>query len=377
MALAQGDHGQHGAEEVARRLVVADAKAPVVYVLDLKEGKEVARFSVPSPVDRPGLLRALPGGQYALAVHRNSAHLSFIWGGLGLVDHGDHQDLRLEAPYVAATLATGPKPTHTAVQGHHLAVFHDGDGTVALFDLRRLGLDWRFRQIPTGRPDHGTLTPLGDLLLVGGSESGRLEVYTLEGRRVLTLPEACPGLHGQAVVGRFAAFGCGDGLLLVEGVGQGVRSRKIPNPPGAPQGARVGRLVPLPEVGLMAGNFGQGLLFLRPETGEVWPLALPHRPLFFMPEEGRRVLVISAEGRLHRVDPLRGEVGPGLPVIAPVPQGGATPPLAVGHGVAYVADPAQGVVVEVDLKEFQAKRRFAVGGAPAALALLEVKGVEH
>ncbi|WP_337845126.1 hypothetical protein [Thermus sp.] len=366
-------HGEkvHG-EGMARRLVVADGKAPVVYVLDLEEGKEVARFSVPSLAR----LYPLPGGQYALAVHRDSGHLSFIWSGLRLVNHGDHQDLRLEAPYVAATLATGPKPTHAFAHGHHLAVFHDGDGTVALFDLRRLGLDWRYRQVATGRPDHGALALLGERLLVGGLESGRVEVYTLEGQKALTLPEACPRLHGEAVLEGVAVFGCQDGVLLVEGVGQGVRARKLPNPPRSPEGARVGTLVALEEAGVFVGNFGQGLAVIRLGEG-LKPLPLPARPLRFLAEEGKGVLVLTAEGRLHRVDPLKGEVGPGFPVATPPAQGAPSPALAVGHGVAYVADPAQGAVVEVDLEGFQVKRRLPVGGAPAALALLEVEGMEH
>lgn len=371
LVLVLGSVLAHG-EGLSRRLVVADAQAPVVYVLDLEEGKEIARFSVPAPAR----LYALPGGQYALAVHRESGHLSFLWGGLGLVDHGDHKDLRLEAPYVAATLATGPKPTHVFAQGHHLAVFHDGDGTVALFDLRRLGLDWRYRQVATGQPDHGAPAVLGDLLLVGGLGSGRVEVYTLEGRRVLALPEACPRLHGEAVLGRFAAFGCQDGLLLVEAVGQGVRARKLPNPPGSPEGARVGTLVALEGAGVFVGNFGQGLLLLHPE-GRLQAIPLPARPLRFLAEGEGAVLVLTAEGRLHRVEPLEGKVGPGLPVATPVAQGAPSPALAVGRGMAYVADPAQGAVVEVDLETFQIQRRFTVGGAPAALAILEVEAIKH
>jgi hypothetical protein len=84
---------------------VADAKAPVVVVLN-EDGKELGRFTVPSPAT----LYPVPGGQYVLTVHTEGNAVGFLWGGLRLEDHGDHSDVKEENPYVAATLRTGPKP---------------------------------------------------------------------------------------------------------------------------------------------------------------------------------------------------------------------------------------------------------------------------
>ncbi|WP_164835722.1 hypothetical protein [Thermus tenuipuniceus] len=377
-ALAHGSenpgHGHgHPGEGFFRRLAVADAQEALVRVMD-EDGKELGRFTVPSPAS----LYPLPGGQYVLAVHREGNAVSFLWGGLRLEDHGDHKDVIREVPYVAATLRTGPRPTHVFADEHRLAVFHDGDGTVALFDLGRLGLDFTPRLIATGGADHGAPAFLGEALLVGGLERGQVEVYTPGGRRVLALPEACPRLHGEAVLGQVAAFGCADGVLLVERRGQGFVGRKVANPAGTPEGTRVGTLTAHPQHPFFVGNFGQGLVFLNPRAGRLEPLALPARPLrFAFDPEGKALFVLTADGRFHKLDPGARRVVGSLETVSPWAQGAPVPRMALGHGVAYLTDPVRGQVVRVDLEEWKVVARWEVGGAPSAVALFEVEGVEH
>ncbi|MGC8876317.1 hypothetical protein [Thermus sp.] len=374
LALAEGqeDHG-HGGEKLYTRVAVADAEKPVVAVYD-EEGKELGRFTVPSPA----ALYSLPGGQYVLMVHRDGDAVGFLYGGLDLEDHGEHKDVKPKNPYVAATLRTGPKPTHAHVGEPWLAVFHDGDGTVALFDLRRLGLDLTPRLVATGGADHGAVVPLGETLLVGTLEGGRVEAYTLGGTRVLALPEACPRLHGEAVLGEVAAFGCADGVLLVEQRGRGLVGRKLPYPPGSPQGARVGVLASHPAHPFLVGNFGQGLLFVFPKEGRLEALPLPARPLAFaFDPDGKALYVLTADGRLHRLDPKERRVVASLEAVSPEAQGASTARMAVGHGVAFVTDPVRGEVVRVELDRFQVSGRFSVGGKPRNIALFQVEGVEH
>lgn len=368
LALAHGPGEKE--EGLFRRLAVADGREPMVRVLD-EDGRVLGQFTVPGPAS----LYPLPGGQYVLAVHRDAGAVSFLFGGLRLEDHGEHKDVKEENPHVAATLRTGPKPTHTFSNGEALAVFHDGDGTVALFDLRRLGLDFTPRLVATGGADHGAVVLLGGALLVGGLERGRVEVYTPAGARVLTLPQACPRLHGEAVLGGVAAFGCADGVLLVEKQGQGFVGRKVPHPAGTPEGARVSTLTAHPRAGVFVGNFGQALAFLEPGGSRWEVLPLPARPLrFAFDPEGEALYVLTADGRFHKVDPRARRVVGSLEVMA-APE--AAPGLALGHGVAYVADPSRGDVVRVDLEAWRVAARLKVGGAPLHLALFEVEGVKH
>ncbi len=368
LALADGhDH------EAKTRLVLADEGGRQVLVLDPGKGEVTGRFTYPFPVR----LYPLPDGEHVLVVAREAGRVSFLFSGLALEDHGDHKDLKEEPPYVLATLRTGPQPTHVFAHGAHLAVFHDGDGSVALFDLRRLGLDLGFTQVATGRPDHGAVALLGNLLLVGGLESGRVEAYTLRGNRVLELKEACPQLHGEAVLGERAAFGCLDGVLLVERRGQGVVARKLLSPPGAPEGVRVGTLTAHLRHPYFVGNFGEGLVFIFPE-GRMEPLPLTARPLrFAFDPEGEALYALTADGKLHRIDPKARRVTGSLQLVEAWKQGEPRPDLALGHGKAYLTDPKRGEVVAVDLKAFQEEARFKLGGTPTWIVVLEVFGEEH
>lgn len=58
-------------------------------------------------------------------------------------------------------------------------------------------------------------------------------------------------------------------------------------------------------------------------------------------------------------------------------EGALRPGLALGDGLAFVALPASGEVLEIALEPLQVKRRFNLGGAPASLAWLWVEGERH
>lgn len=371
-ALALGALGL--AQEAKKaRLLVADAQEAQVLVLEPDSGKVLARFSSP-PVFN---LHPLPDRQHVLGVSPEASRISFIFAGLRLESHGDHEDLKEEFPYVLATLNTGPQPRHVAVQPPYLAIFHEGDGSVAVFDLRKLGLDFSFDQVATGRKDHGTVALLGETLLVGGMESGRLEAYTLGGRKVLTLPQACPGLHGKAVLEETAAFGCADGVLLVQKRGNGLEGRKIPNPPGSPQGARVTVLTAHPKYPFFVGSFGRGLAFVQEGRMEVLPLPETPMRFFGFDPEGSALWVLTADGGFHKVDPVARQVVASLKAITPFVGAQHKPGFALGQDVVYLSDPVKGEVVEVDLKAFRIAKRIPVGGKPTALALVEAFGMMH
>ncbi|MER3443001.1 MAG: hypothetical protein C4342_01750 [Armatimonadota bacterium] len=368
VGLAQQAPGAHPG-----RLVVADAKDGSLKVLDLETAQVVGTFSTPGPAN----VYPVTGTPYVFAVHREANRVSVVYSGLWLEDHGDHEDLLLEKPYVFATLNTGPKPTHYFNHGHHAAIFNDGDGTVAVFDTRKLGVVADFKEYATGAPDHGAPVVMGDALLSGSLNRGVVEVYTLAGRKVLEFP-GCPRLHGEAVAGNTTAFGCDDGVLLLERRGNGFAARKLAEPAGSPANARVGTLVAHQAHPFFIGNFGQGLARL---DARFTPYPLPANPVrFAFSADGRYLVVLTADGRLHVLEPADGKVLRSLGVVGPVAAGGegaVRPSLAVGTEHAYVADPQKGVVLEVELANLQVRRSFEVGGTPLSLALVWLEGVRH
>lgn len=367
-----GTQATAGEEHHPGRLVVADGKIGLLQVIDLEKGEVVGRFTVPGPAN----VYTAPGGQYAFAIHREQNRVSVVYSGLGLEDHGDHKDLVLQTPYIWATLNSGPKPTHFKSHGDRIAIYNDGDGTVALFDARKLGLVADFSEISTGAPDHGAPVPLAQAVLVGSLNRGVVEVYTYGGRKAAQF-EGCPRLHGQAVLGSTVAYGCTDGVLLVEQRGNGFVARKLANPIGAPQGARVGTLVAHPKHPFFIGNFGQGLVRVD-STLSVYPL--PANPVRFGFDKDGRLVVLTADGHLHTLEPATGKVLRSLKVSEPITasgEGAVRPSMALGDGVAYVALPEKGEILEVELDTMALKRRLNVGGTPGSLAWLWVEGAQH
>lgn len=82
------------------------------------------------------------------------------------------------------------------------------------------------------------------------------------------------------------------------------------------------------------------------------------------------LIVLAGDGSLRHFDALTGApIGASLTNVIPaVLSGQAAPGFALGHGVAYVADPRSGNVVEVDLEQWAVRRTLVVGGQPRSLA---------
>lgn len=357
------------------RLVIADGRSNVLRVLDLEKGTLVGSFSTPGIAN----VYDVPDSSYVFAIHRDANRVSLVFSGLALENHGDHDDLLVKAPYIAATFNTGPQPTHFFAHGKDILIFNDGDGTIAWMNQDKLGLSLDFNQIATGAPDHGAPAVLDGLLLSGSLNNGTIDVYNPEGRKLQSVA-GCPRLHGEAVWGNYALFGCQDGVMLTERFGVGISSRKIANPTGWPANARVGTVVSHEKSPYFIGNFGQGLVWVNPKEASMTPLALPAAPVRFGFDHDGLLVVLTADGNLHTLSVAERKVVASLSVVPPVTTGGegaVRPALALGEGKAYVSNPANGEIVEVDLSSMKVLRKFAVGGAPASLALIKLEGVRH
>lgn len=354
------------------RLVVADGKVGMLQVIDLETGAVVGSFSAPGPAS----VYSAGNGMYAFAVHREQNRASVVYGGLRREDHGDHQDLVVEAPYVLQTFTTGPKPTHFSSHDGIVTIYNDGDGTVAVLDEKSLGLNLRMFEVATGAPDHGAPLAVGDVVLAGSLNRGVVEVFSRGGRKITSFGD-CPRLHGQAALGNRIAYGCSDGVLLLERRGSGFVSHKLPNPANAPANARVGTLVSHAKYPFFIGNFGQGLVRIDNQLS-VYPL--PANPVRFGFDKDGVLVVLTADGSLRTLEAPTGQVIKSLKISEPFTlsgEGTVRPGLALGDGMAFVALPNQGEVLEVKLSSLEIQRRFKVGGTPGGVAWLWVDGVRH
>lgn len=361
-------HGAH-----AGRLLVADSQTGVLTVVGLQNGRPVALFSSPGAAS----VYTTASGRFGFAVHRDANRVTVVYSGLRTESHGDHEDLVVEAPYVMATLNTGPKPTHYTTHGPWSAIYNDGDGTVALFNEAEFEQFVRFSRFSTTGPDHGVavvtggVTMIGEVVLVGGVNLGRVDVYSLDGQFIRSF-EGCPRLHGEAIRGEVVAFGCADGVLLIENQQGTLAARKLFNPTGTPSNVRVGTLVAHENVPHFVGNFGQGLVFINPQSNTMTPVPLPARLVRFgLDAEGEFLVALTADGKLHVLDPMTGAARGNLDAVSPLQSGvNLRPGLTLGEGSAYLSDPFTGDVVEVDLDTLQVARRITVGGAPTSLTML-------
>jgi len=364
------DHDHHGV--VGTRLLVSDANSNAVYVIDLASGQVLGAFTTPGQGSR---IYASPSGQYGFAIDRDANRVTVIHSGLSLVDHGDHADLVQETPYVLVTMNVGRQPSHLFAHGHDIAIFNDQDGTIAILDERLLGLTLDFTEIVTAQPDHGALAIIGDVVLSGHLNLGRVDAYTRDGN-LITSFDGCPRLHGKAVLGQVAAFGCSDGVLLVALENGELRATKLDNPPGSPEGARVGMLSAHYESPIMVGNFGTGLALIDPVAQTLITVALPSLPLTIdFDHHGEHIVVLGRDGVLYVLE-RDGEIKASLEVVAPFDQNAPRSALAISQAAFYVSSPATGEVLELHFHDgkLEVERRLSLPGAPGHLAVLALEG---
>lgn len=358
------------------RLLVSDLDSSTVSVLDLASGKVLGSFSTPGAA---GATHASPSGRYGLVIHRDENRVSVIHSGLSLEDHGDHADLVQANPYVLNTLNVGREPTHVWAHGDEIAIFNDADGTVAMLDERTFGLSLEYTEVKAAQPDHGAAVVLGDTVLAGYYDLGRVDAYSREGELLETI-EGCPGLHGEATLGDTAAFGCEDGVLLVHVRDGEVTSAKLDNPAGTAEGVHVSTIRSHDDAPVFVGNYGVTLAWIDPEAETLEVIEMDAAPLRFdFDHEGEHVVALTADGLFHVLETDSGELHGSVRVMEAVDISGGygtydAPSLAVGEGAVYVGVPAQQQIVEVHPEETEVARRMDVSGTPSSITVLALEG---
>jgi hypothetical protein len=361
------------------RLVYGDAKNHTLNVLDLESGKALASFSTPGKIT---YVQASPSGQYAFAAHREDHRVTVLHSGLSAQDHGDHKDLIEKAPHVLSTMNIGRQPTHYFAHDKDIAFFNDQDGTVAIMNEDKLGLSLDYELLKTAQPDHGAPVVMNDVVLVGYLRLNRVDVYSRKDAKVLQTFPGCPVLHGEALRDNAVYFGCGDGvLILTRGANGQFTSQKLTNPSGTPENTRVGTVTAHDKQDFVFGNFGKGLAVIKPGATALEPLALPANPVKFeFTRDGASLVVLTADGNFHRLDPKTLKVQstisatPPVPATAPGGEGAIRPSFAQTKTHAYITSPDKGEILEVDLNAFKLERKFSIGGTPSSVTALWLEG---
>jgi ABC-type Zn uptake system ZnuABC Zn-binding protein ZnuA len=385
--LAMGEHGdEHAAEDThaavaPRRLFVADGKEGVVRLLNLDDGETLTEYALSGPAR----LYTGPGETLAFAVQRDQNLVNVLDSGVRFVVHEDHYDLDLSDPALLDFTLELAEPTHFVAHGEQIIFFNDGDGTATLLTEATIRGGDAPLTFESGRAHHGVAVTLGDAMLLSlpnpNDEKAILPVgvtvHRMDGVEVARFAD-CPGLHGEASIGaEMVAFGCSDGVLLVQQDSGSFSAQKIANPTDNPNEARVGTLHYSPEAGMLVGNFSrEGITLFDLAALTMTPMRTPSPMWTFAlaDHDPHTIVVLTLDGNLHTIDGESGAITGSVAVIPAFepPQQGAEgvvlPALHVAGEMAYVSDPNAGTVNEVHLVEMAVERTFSLPGMPYALA---------
>lgn len=380
-ATPEGGATSPSSAEGGARLLVADGEEPVVHVVDATTGEVVDSFGTLVPAR----VYAGPSGRYGFAVQMEADVVSVIDAGGTTGDE----------PALLETSLAGDKPIHFTPHGEQIGVFYDDDGMAKVFAesdldgaqvIGGVALDQpeaKPTRLAATRPHHGVAVPMGDYVLLSRPATDPedslpigVDVVTMDGTVVEGFAD-CPGLHGEAASGERVAFGCTDGILLVERDGDRFASRKIAYPAGTPGDVRAGYVAAAAAAPFFFGNFGDdALLRIDPEAGTAEAITLPVPVGSFDLEPGAngRLVVLTTDGRLHLLDPESGEIESSLDAVDPSgfdEEAGVEPSLVVAEGTAYLSDPVFGDVVRVAFDPAEVEARMPLPGMPLRLALLD------
>ncbi len=365
----------------ATRLVAAEHASGAVIVLDAADGVVLLRHDAGAPAR---LGHGAHHGQVAL-YGGAAGRVTLLESGLTTDGHGDHADVTVAAPRVLPVTFAGPRPSHVVAGGGRWAAFFDGDGTAQV--VRADALDAPPTVLRVAHPHHGVAYPFasreGDRVAITsapaeGTVPDTVVIVAPDGAEVGRSP-TCPRVHGEARSGRVIAFGCLDGVLLLD-TDTGT-FRKVANPPGSGERA-VRNLLGGEDWHLFAADFGpDGMAVVDPAEGAIRPVALPARRLHFAldPAAADVVHVLTEDGTLHALSTLDGTVRRSAAVTGRyrIAAGAALPRLSAAGGIVAVSDPERGRVLIVDAATLAIHRELALEGRPFDVRLVHVTGERH
>ncbi|MGG5887167.1 hypothetical protein ACLF3G_08490 [Falsiroseomonas sp. HC035] len=365
----------------ATRLVIADHAAPRIVVAD-EAGAPLLRLDTAEPAR---LHAGLHRGQVALR-EGTLGRVTLLETGLRLDGHGDHGDLHLAAPARLPLELRGPRPSHVVGAHGRLGVFFDGDGSVSLIES---GKEEAPTRLSAAHAHHGVAFPFistaGSRVALSeavapGERPSAVSLRDAAGAE-LARREDCPRLHGEAQTGPLIAFGCADGVLLLD-AGSG-EFRKIANPPGT--GERMVRnLAGGEDWRLLLGDFGpDAMVVVDPDAGTMRVVPLPARRLHFAldPARADTGFAMTEDGMLHAFSTLDGAPRQRVQATGRYSlEGGsavARPRLSAAGGLVAVSDPAAGRVALHDAETLALQRVVETGGAPFDIRLVSLTGERH
>ncbi|MBT1680246.1 ABC transporter [Curtobacterium aurantiacum] len=288
---------------------------------------------------------------------------TIVDGGSWTVDHGDHTHYYAAEPRVVGTIdGGGPVEVHSS-ETMTTITWPDRAEAVVL-DREALG---QGEVDETARIDASVLLPMGEQLVAADGDTVRVldaDGGATDDADADATEQACTDPAGGIVTRAGAVVGCADGAVVVDDTGE---TSFVDLPDGAERptafAARAGR----PTVAGLAGDSGFWLLDVRQGSWRLVPTERPLRAVVAVDDEDEHVVGVDDTGRVVVVTASTGTVATTEPLIDPGT--GAAPLLQLDAQRAYLADPTDGTVHEIDFADdARVARTIELPVAPVAFA---------
>lgn len=337
-----------------------------------------------------GFLRVSPAGDGRHFFLTEGETFRLLDGGTWGEPHGDHNHYYATDPFLSDITVEGDTPGHVVGHDGRGALFFDGSGEIAEFDLTDLDVtgELETESASTDEAHHGVAVPLDD----GGRVETLGDSETRSGARVLdgegeevARNEDCPGIHGETGgPDGTVAFGCEDGVLIWDG-------DEFTTIKADEDYARSGNLFAHPDSGVLLGDYNEDPDSEEPMTsvalfdveGEEMTTvdvgsAYNFRSLARGPEG--EALVLAEDGILHVYDADSGETLDEIEVLEswtePEEWQEPRPAIRVVDDIAYITDPSEQELHMVDLVEGEVVNSAELDIEPNELAVVDGRPVE-
>jgi len=359
-------HGHvDGATEAAEpqlRLLLVDADGRTARH-DLLTGESAALDDVDPPE------HAATDGRFL--VTSDDSRTTVVDGGSWTVDHGDHTHYYDARTRVVGTLDGGGPVVVASSESTTTLTWPDAGRAVAL-DREALGQGTV--RTTAEVDDTAVLLPADDLLVAGDPEADRVRVLDATGEPT-GVEAPCTDPAGGIVTRVGAVVGCADGAVLVTpGTGGGDPTAEVVAAPGGlPRATAFANRSGRPTVAALAGDTGFWLLDTRARTWEHVLTERPLRAVSAVDDADEHVVAVDADGRVVVHARETGATATTEVLLAPdddAAAGGAIG-LQLDAQRAYIADPADGVVHEVDFAD-EARVARSVETAVRPVVMAEV-----
>lgn len=349
-------------------LINDDPDRPQLSVYDLNQHKiiDTEQLSV-----APFAVYSSPNHRYGVLMNRVQNEVAFYDG------------LATE-PTLLGFKLYGAAPTHFRSFNGQAAIFYDGhtDSTQSKFDVFT-DADIATKNVASQIlkfKHHGVAEPRGDYVLSsylgdGETKLSMVKSYGQHGDHYhvsQTLTHPCSGLHGAASIASFTAFGCEDGMLLVEQTASGFKDEKLKTD------VRIGTLVGHEKAKNLIGlsSASNDLFIVDPTTKSVLALAWAKQDLKRLKQAfsatAKYFVILDSTGSLTVLDTQTWKTMHEIAVFSQDdPQLTKAQLLMHGHAdEVFISDLSNKTIYQYDLATAELKQTIQLHDAPAQMVWL-------